>query len=71
MIAAGWPNGHYGGANGHTGIYVGVVNGQHTMFAQNAPYGSPFVMQPIDPNRFHEVRSQIPYDRNPSQCRTP
>jgi RHS repeat-associated protein len=72
MIAAGWPNGRYGGANGHTGIYAGKdKNGNHTMFAQNAPPGSPFSMQFIDPSDYFEVRSLFPYDEGASQCYTP
>jgi len=71
MIAAGWPGGHYGGAQGHTGIYAGVINGQHSMFAQNSPIGSSFNIEPINPEAYSEVRSKVPYDKSPSQCSTP
>lgn len=71
MIAKGWPGGHYGGANGHTGIYIGG----NKMFAQNgdgrAPNGRPFVEQDIDPSEYFEVRSKTPYDKDPTKCSTP
>lgn len=77
MIATGWFDGLYGGARGHTGIYMGINprTGKHEMFAQNAdgnaPDGRPFRLQVIDPEDYFEVRSRKDYDREPSQCFTP
>ncbi len=74
MVAYNWPDGHYGGANGHTGIFAGInpKTGQHEIFSQNYPTtGAAFNLQAIDPNEFKEVRSIVPYDQCPSKCRTP
>lgn len=73
MIATGWPSGHYGGANGHAGIYAGynLKSGHHEIFSQNYPLGFPFNRQPILGDDFYEVRSKVPYDKEPSQCHTP
>ncbi len=74
MIATGWnrPGGKYGGANGHTGIYMGKINGRHMMFAQNGDgQGRAFTPQEIPPADYFEVRSENPYDKGPSKCTTP
>ncbi|MEO8616078.1 MAG: RHS repeat-associated core domain-containing protein [Luteolibacter sp.] len=72
MIARGWTeSGGYAGANGHTGIYMGIVNGVHLMLAQNSPHGANFDPEKIDPSMFFEVRSKAPYSKKPSECCTP
>lgn len=74
MIAAGWPNGRYGGSTGHTGVYAGTVGfftRRHVMLAQNNPPGNDFEIEVIDPKAFFEVRSRAPYDKSRSQCTTP
>lgn len=72
MIARGWDgNGNYVAANGHTGIYMGMVNGQHVMIAQNSSHGSNLDSEGIDPSSFFELRSKVPYSKEASECSTP